>query len=56
MSCNGNVNLLQIFVTSDKDDEEMKKLNNDIKRILKSTTRHDVTILFGDFNVKVEKV
>lgn len=50
----GTINLIQVYApTADKADEEIEAFYQDIKTVLDTTRKHDITIILGDFNAKV---
>lgn len=49
-----NVNIIQIYApTADKDDDEIEGFYEHLKSILRHTKKHEINILMGDFNSKV---
>ncbi|KAI5751342.1 hypothetical protein M8J77_006574 [Diaphorina citri] len=49
-----NINIIQVYApTADKSDEEIESFYEDIKKVLRTTKKHDVTMILGDFNAKV---
>ncbi|KAL1446089.1 hypothetical protein WDU94_009850 [Cyamophila willieti] len=51
---NGTINLIQVYApTADKSDEEIETFYEEIESLLKTTKKHDITIILGDFNAKV---
>lgn len=58
IACNkGTINLIQVYApTTDKSDEERENFYRDIKTLITTTKRHDITIILGDFNAKFGKI
>uniref|UniRef100_A0A8D8WPG5 Craniofacial development protein 2 n=1 Tax=Cacopsylla melanoneura TaxID=428564 RepID=A0A8D8WPG5_9HEMI len=51
---NRNVNIIQVYApTADKPEEEIETFYEDIKTVLATTKKHDITMILGDFNAKV---
>ncbi|XP_008482566.1 craniofacial development protein 2-like [Diaphorina citri] len=56
-STEGVINVIQVYApTVDKPDEDVEAFYDDIKTVLKTTKRHDITIILGDFNAKVGNI
>uniref|UniRef100_A0A8D8V3E1 Craniofacial development protein 2 n=1 Tax=Cacopsylla melanoneura TaxID=428564 RepID=A0A8D8V3E1_9HEMI len=51
---NGVIHIIQVYApTADKSDEEIETFYEEIESLLKTTKKHDITIILGDFNAKV---
>lgn len=49
-----NFNVLQVYAsTSEYDDEQVESFYNDLEQVLALTKSHKMTIVMGDFNVKI---
>ncbi|XP_067130454.1 craniofacial development protein 2-like [Centruroides vittatus] len=51
-----NLNLLQVYApTADKDDQEIELFYDQLSNTLKPLKKHDITVILGDFNAKVDQ-
>jgi len=58
IACNkGTINLIQVYApTADKSDEEIENFYADIKTLIMTMKRHDITMIIGHFNAKVGNI